>query len=239
MRPAGSAGRTWEGLYAASAACCGGKGFERKAHSAAGKTAGFLNFTRSLKGSFENNIHRLAEEPAFKLKVEKKHDVPKKIKDLLEGLCCKCLQGDDQVLVSDVVYDSRRVKARTVFVCLIGSAVDSHRYATAKRWRRGRRLVVASRKLELAKRNAGAGGGHPQGDGLYVGGAVRPSAAKLKTVGITGTKGENHPACMIKTILEKGGSRLVSSELLVVIIRGIPPIQPITPRRNLMTYRNI
>ena len=35
---------------------------------------------------------------------------PQKLKDLLEGVGYKCLQGDDQVLVNDVVYDSRRVR---------------------------------------------------------------------------------------------------------------------------------
>mgnify|MGYP000517922725 CR=1 FL=1 len=99
---------------------------------------------------------------------------PQKLKDLLEGVGYKCLQGDDQVLVNDVVYDSRRVRPGCVFVCLIGSAVDSHQYA-AQAVEAGAAAVVASRRLELAKRNAGAGGGHPQGDGLYVGGAVRPS----------------------------------------------------------------
>ena len=54
---------------------------------------------------------------------------PQKLKDLLEGVGYKCLQGDDQVLVNDVVYDSRRVRPGCVFVCLIGSAVDSHQYA--------------------------------------------------------------------------------------------------------------
>ena len=87
---------------------------------------------------------------------------PQKLKDLLEGVGYKCLQGDDQVLVNDVVYDSRRVRPGCVFVCLIGSAVDSHQYA-------------AQQAAGAGKRNAGAGGGHPQGDGLYVGCAVRPS----------------------------------------------------------------
>ena len=75
---------------------------------------------------------------------------PQKLKDLLEGVGYKCLQGDDQVLVNDVVYDSRRVRPGCVFVCLIGSAVDSHQYA-AQAVEAGAAAVVASRRLELAK----------------------------------------------------------------------------------------
>lgn len=75
---------------------------------------------------------------------------PQKLKDLLEGVGYKCLQGDDQVLVNDVVYDSRRVRPGCVFVCLIGSAVDSHQYA-AQAVEAGAVAVVASRRLELEK----------------------------------------------------------------------------------------
>ena len=125
-----------------------------------------------------------------------------KLKDLLEGVGYKCLQGDDQVLVNDVVYDSR-VRPGCVFVCLIGSAVDSHQYA-AQAVEAGAAAVVASRRLELAKGTlvlvedtrkamaymSAALFGHP--------------AAKLKTVGITGTKGKTTTACMIKNHFGKG-----------------------------------
>ena len=142
---------------------------------------------------------------------------PQKLKDLLEGVGYKCLQGDDQVLVNDVVYDSRRVRPGCVFVCLIGSAVDSHQYA-AQAVEAGAAAVVASRRLELAKGTlvlvedtrkamaymSAALFGHP--------------AAKLKTVGITGTKGKTTTACMIKTILEKGGIKTGVIGTLGVII---------------------
>ena len=142
---------------------------------------------------------------------------PQKLKDLLEGVGYKCLQGDDQVLVNDVVYDSRRVRPGCVFVCLIGSAVDSHQYA-AQAVEAGAAAVVASRQLELAKGTlvlvedtrkamaymSAALFGHP--------------AAKLKTVGITGTKGKTTTACMIKTILEKGGIKTGVIGTLGVII---------------------
>lgn len=57
---------TAEGLYAASAACLRRKGLLSEKPSAAGISGGSFYFTRSLKWFFfENNIHRLAEEPAF------------------------------------------------------------------------------------------------------------------------------------------------------------------------------
>ena len=164
---------------------------------------------------------------------------PQKLKDLLEGVGYKCLQGDDQVLVNDVVYDSRRVRPGCVFVCLIGSAVDSHQYA-AQAVEAGAAAVVASRQLELAKGTlvlvedtrkamaymSAALFGHP--------------AAKLKTVGITGTKGKTTTACMIKTILEKGGIKTGVIGTLGVIIGDTtyPTNKTILEKTSTAAWRN-
>ena len=130
---------------------------------------------------------------------------PQKLKDLLEGVGYKCLQGDDQVLVNDVVYDSRSKAGLCVRVPdrICGGQPPVRRSSGGS----GSGGCGSQQAAGAGKRNAGAGGGHPQGDGYMSAALFGHPAAKLKTVGITGTKGKTTTACMIKTILEKGGNQ--------------------------------
>lgn len=155
--------------------------------------------------------------------------LPKQLNELLDGVPYECIQGDDRISVSDVVYDSRKVTAGCVFVCLVGSAVDSHQFA-AQAVEAGAVAVVASKRLELSEGTlvlvedtrramaymAAALFGHP--------------ASKLKTVGITGTKGKTTTASMIKAILEKGGIKTgVIGTLGVIIGDATYPTNNTTP----------
>ena len=48
------------------------------------------------------------------------------IKDWLEGLPYKLVQGSLDVEVNEVVYDSRKAAPGAVFVCMKGTKIDSH-----------------------------------------------------------------------------------------------------------------
>ena len=48
------------------------------------------------------------------------------IKDWLEGLSYKLVQGSLDVEVNEVVYDSRKAAPGAVFVCMKGTKIDSH-----------------------------------------------------------------------------------------------------------------
>ncbi len=74
---------------------------------------------------------------------------PQKLKDLLEGVGYKCLQGDDQVLVNDVVYDSRKVRKAGMCVRVPDRICGGQPPAQAVE--AGAVAVVASRRLELEK----------------------------------------------------------------------------------------
>lgn len=127
-----------------------------------------------------------------------------RLKDLLSGLEYRCVQGDTEVEITDIIYDSRKVTPGCVFICLVGSAVDSHKYA-ADAAEKGAAAVIACKNVQIEHSAlilvtdtryamacmAAAFFGHP--------------ARELKTVGITGTKGKTTTSCMIKSILEKGG----------------------------------
>lgn len=51
-----------------------------------------------------------------------------KIRDWLGRLAYTLVQGSLDEDVEDVVYDSRKARPHTVFVCIRGSARDSHTF---------------------------------------------------------------------------------------------------------------
>lgn len=139
------------------------------------------------------------------------------LKDLLEGLRYSCCQEAEKLEISGLVYDSRKVTPGCAFVCLVGSAVDSHQFA-AQAAENGAVAIIAQHPVEagdaavvlvedtryaLACMSA-AFFGHP--------------ACQLKTVGLTGTKGKTTVSCMIKAILEKAGVKTGLIGTLGVVI---------------------
>ena len=126
---------------------------------------------------------------------------------LLEGLEYSCLQGDEHILVTDLVYDSRKAGKGSVFVSIVGTVTDGHDYIPQV-IEKGAGAIVIEKDIELPKdvtvirvdnaRKAlafmsAAYFGHP--------------ASKLTTIGITGTKGKTTSAYMVKSILENTGIR--------------------------------
>lgn len=128
-----------------------------------------------------------------------------KLLSLLEELTYEVLQGSVDTEVTTLVYDSRKVESGSVFVCISGTVRDAHDFipdVVAK----GAKVVVVEKDVEvpgdvtvikttnnryaLACMSA-AYFGHP--------------AKKLKTIGITGTKGKTTTTYIIKSILESSG----------------------------------
>lgn len=125
------------------------------------------------------------------------------LKNLLDGLQYTCSSSTD-VEIEDVVYDSRKVQKGSLFICLCGSSVDSHKYA-GQAAAAGAAAIVAQEPVECGAaalvmvedtRSAmavisAAWFGHP--------------AEQMTVVGITGTKGKTTTSYMIQSILEAGG----------------------------------
>ena len=123
-----------------------------------------------------------------------------RLEQLLEELDYTCIQGRQDVEISAVVYDSRKeFTAGTLFVCMAGAVYDGHDYA-AEAVRKGAAALVVSKPVEAVKdmevtvilvqdtRRAlafisAAWFGHP--------------ARKLKTIGITGTKGKTTTSYLV------------------------------------------
>ena len=131
-----------------------------------------------------------------------------KLVSLLERLEYTCLQGSTDQEVKNVIYDSRKVEEGSLFICIRGAVVDGHKFAPdviAK----GAKVLVVEEAVEapedvtviLVKDTryamafiSAAYFGHP--------------AEKLKTIGITGTKGKTTTTYMVKSILENAGYKV-------------------------------
>ncbi|MDF2541780.1 MAG: hypothetical protein K0S47_1498 [Herbinix sp.] len=129
------------------------------------------------------------------------------LKDMLDQLEYKCVQGSDQIMVTELVYDSRKVTKDCVFVCITGTVKDAHDYIDEV-IEKGAAAVIVEKDVEVSSPitiirvadsrqalayTAAAYFGHP--------------ARKLTTIGITGTKGKTTTTYMIKSILDNTGKK--------------------------------
>ena len=131
-----------------------------------------------------------------------------KVSALLEHLEYTCLQGDVEREVTSVVYDSRKVEEGSMFICIRGAVVDGHKFIPDV-VKKGAKTLIVEEETEapedvtviLVKDTryamafiSAAYFGHP--------------AEKLKTIGITGTKGKTTTTYMVKSILENAGYKV-------------------------------
>ena len=128
-----------------------------------------------------------------------------RLKELLERLDYETVRGSDEVEVTTLVNDSRKVEKGSVFVCISGAVSDGHRYIPDVA-EKGAAAVVVERDVEV-----------PEGvtvirveDTRYALALMSAAyfgypAEKLKVIGITGTKGKTTTTYMIKSILDSVG----------------------------------
>ncbi len=132
-----------------------------------------------------------------------------KLSDLLKDIEYTCVSGSVETEVTAVCYDSRKeIPEGAAFICIKGAVSDGHDSA-ADVIEKGAGVIIAERVLDIKKdivqiitkdtRKAlacvsAAWFGYP--------------ARKLKTIGITGTKGKSTTSYMIKSILEEAGHKV-------------------------------
>lgn len=131
-----------------------------------------------------------------------------KLTKLLERLDYKVVTGSDNIEITELVNDSRKVVPGSVFVCISGAVSDGHQYVKDVA-ERGAAAVIVEKDVEV-----------PEGltvikventryalalmSAAYFG----YPAEKLKTIGITGTKGKTTTTYMVKAILEEVGHKV-------------------------------
>ena len=131
-----------------------------------------------------------------------------KLKKLLERLEYTVVQGTDDIEITELVNDSRKVCEASVFVCISGAVVDGHDFV-ADVVEKGATAVIVEKEVEAPEHvtvirvedtryalalTSAAYFGYP--------------ADELKVIGITGTKGKTTTTYMVKSILEGVGHKV-------------------------------
>jgi len=136
-----------------------------------------------------------------------------KLRDLLKDLNYEILNEGPAGLdtdVADIVLNSRKAEPGVLFTCIKGAVVDGHKFApdvAAK----GAAVIVVEDEIELPAGTAPAVVKVP--DSRYALACISAAwfghpAEKLKTIGITGTKGKTTTTYMVKAILENTGHKV-------------------------------
>ena len=131
----------------------------------------------------------------------------KKLKDLLEHLDYQCLQGTTDKEITSVVYDSRKVEPGSLFLCIKGAVSDGHVYAKEVA-EKGASVLVVQDAVEVPEDVTVI----QVENSRYAMACISAAwfdypAKKLKTIGITGTKGKTTTTYLVKSILENAGHK--------------------------------
>ena len=145
-------------------------------------------------------------------------------RELLKDLEYEVVSGSVDVNVKELIYNTKMVSKECMFVCIRGAVFDSHD-AAAEAAAGGAVVIVAERPVEV-----------PEGvcvvrvkDTRYALALISAAyfgypARKLKTIGITGTKGKTTTTFLIRSILEHAGIRtgLIGTIETIIGDRHIP-----------------
>ncbi|WP_297779668.1 UDP-N-acetylmuramoyl-L-alanyl-D-glutamate--2,6-diaminopimelate ligase [Blautia sp.] len=131
----------------------------------------------------------------------------KKLTDLLEHLEYQCIQGTTDKEVLSVVSDSRKAGPGSLFFCIKGAVSDGHTYAKEVA-EKGASVLVVQDLVEVPEHVTVI----QVPDSRYAMACISAAwfdhpAEKLKTIGITGTKGKTTTTYLVKSILENAGHK--------------------------------
>lgn len=131
----------------------------------------------------------------------------RQLSDILAQDHCEILQGPADREISAIVYDSRKVTEGCLFICLKGAVSDGHRYA-ADAAAKGAAAILVEDPVDVPENVTVARTDNTRRAlSLMSAFWFDFPARKLKTIGITGTKGKTTTSYMIQSILNAAGHR--------------------------------
>ncbi len=132
-----------------------------------------------------------------------------KLKQLLERLDYKVLQGSDEIEITEFTNDSRKeIGEGSAFICVKGAVFDGHDYV-AEMAERGASAVIVEHEVEApANLTVIQVEDSRYAQALASAAYFGYPADQLKVIGITGTKGKTTTTYMVKSILEGVGHKV-------------------------------
>jgi UDP-N-acetylmuramoyl-L-alanyl-D-glutamate--2,6-diaminopimelate ligase len=152
------------------------------------------------------------------------------LKNLLERMEFVCSQGRLDAEITTLVYDSRKVEAGSVFVCIAGAVSDGHDFIPQV-IEKGAAAIIVEKEVAVANDVTVI-----RVDNTRLALACMSAAyfnypaEQLKTIGITGTKGKTTTTYMVRTILEAAGIKTgLIGTIEAIIGNDIIPANNTTP----------
>ncbi|MCR5374652.1 MAG: UDP-N-acetylmuramoyl-L-alanyl-D-glutamate--2,6-diaminopimelate ligase [Lachnospiraceae bacterium] len=162
----------------------------------------------------------------------------KSLKDMVSRLDYSVVKGELDIEINNLIYDSRKVTAGDIFVCISGANVDGHDYIDDV-ISKGAKAVIITKEVEV------------QGDVAVL--RVKDArialaelsaaffdypADKLKVIGVTGTKGKTTTTYMVKSVLEKVGIKtgLIGTIEAIIGDENIPAVNTTPESFVLQSY---
>ncbi len=137
---------------------------------------------------------------------------------LLQNLEYTLLQGSTEGNITAVINDSRKACEGCLFFCIPGAKADGHDFAedvAAK----GAKVLIVSHPVNVPKDVTVIQVPDTRYAMAYISAAYFDHPAKkLKTIGITGTKGKTTTTYLVKSILEKTGLKVGLVGTIEIII---------------------
>ena len=99
-----------------------------------------------------------------------------RLSSLLEELKYTCIQGDLDKDISEVTYDSRKVKEGALFICIKGAVADGHRFVPQV-CEKGAAALITEEPVQAP---AGVTVIHKICHGIYISCLVRTSCQKTE-----------------------------------------------------------
>lgn len=131
-----------------------------------------------------------------------------KLREITQEIECELISGSLDTEVTDIVYDSRKAGPGMLFVCIPGSKIDSHDFI-ADVAAKSVSAIVVSRDVEIPEGITAIKVSNPRRALAMMSAALfNYPTRKMKTIGITGTKGKTTTTFMIKSILEAAGHKV-------------------------------
>ena len=155
-------------------------------------------------------ISRQAEREATQVKLSK----------LLENVEYSLVQGNLELEITDIKYNSKEVQTGDLFVAIKGAVVDSHKFIPDA-IERGAAAIIIESDVSVQEGIVAIRVSSSREALAYLSATYWGNPAKrLTTIGITGTCGKTSTAYMMKAMLEKAGKKVGLIGSIEAVIDG-------------------